>query len=496
MSSIERELPDDLEQVKRVLDLIGTLGIILDEERRITHFNAQARQLTGFSEKKMLGRDMADSLLPESQRDRYNALLDRGRQGESRTHEGFWQTTKKNKFVCIHSTISSFTCRSDGTTWLVVSGIDISARKRAEQELLFSEAKLRAIHDGAVNGIITIDNKGRIESVNKATLNMFGYTEDELLGNNVKMLAPPPHREKHDKYISSYLHTGEARIIGIGRELTARRKDGSEFPIELTVIELELPDRRMFTGIVRDVTERKRFEHEAHQRLTEHAHASRLSALGEMASGIAHELNQPLTAIVSFADACKRILQSDDPQMDVVERTLGEIAQQGERAGNIIRRLREFVRKGKVERQAVRVNDIVEEVLRILDHELRLQQVQVECDYGDDLPTINADKLQIEQVILNLFRNAIDAMEQCSTRNLRVTTGRRDDNIVIEVIDSGNGFSTQHAAQLFDAFFTTKSQGTGLGLSISQSIVTAHGGELSAESNANGATFIVSLPLP
>jgi two-component system sensor kinase FixL len=337
-----------------------------------------------------------------------------------------------------------------------------------------------------------------IRELNSAAAGIFGYTIEELIGQNVSILMPSPHDREHDRYIRNYLNTGDAKIIGIGREVTGLRKDGTTFPHYLAVSEVECTDKsgqRLFTGIVRDISERKRIEEAAHLRLTEHAHASRLAALGEMASGIAHELNQPLAAIVSFADASKRLLKGGTERIGLVDETLSQIAQQGERAGNIIRRLREFVRKGNVERQLISIIDVIEDVLNMLDHDLRMQQVEVIRHFEKDIPNIRADKLQIEQVLLNLARNAIDAMEACRTRTLTITVEKEEHSIVVQVSDSGPGFNKQQAAQLFDAFYTTKRNGTGLGLSISHSIIAAHGGELTADSDLNGATFRFSLPL-
>ncbi len=488
----------ELESLKQVLDLTGMLVVILNRNGQIAHFNSRSEHATALLSQDLLGKAMRDALICDTQRDRFQELFEQVLSGQSADYEGFWQTREPGKYICVHSTISAVPALSSETEWITITGINITEKKRTEQALRRSEAQLRAIHDAAVDGIITIDESGVIRELNKAAAGVFGYTIQELIGQNVSILMPSPHAREHDRYIKNYLDTGDAKIIGIGRKVIGLRKDGMTFPHYLAVSEIDCTDKsgqRLFTGIVRDISERKRIEEAAHVRLTEHAHASRLAALGEMASGIAHELNQPLTAIVSFADASKRLLKGGAERIGLVDETLSQIAQQGERAGNIIRRLREFVRKGNVERQLISISNVIEDVLNMLDHDLRMQQVEVIRHFEKDAPNIRADKLQIEQVLLNLVRNAIDAMEACRTRTLTITVETDERSIIVQVSDSGPGFNNQQAAQLFDAFYTTKRNGTGLGLSISHSIIAAHGGELTANSDLDGATFRFSLPL-
>jgi two-component system sensor kinase FixL len=210
-----------------------------------------------------------------------------------------------------------------------------------------AEPRLRALLDAAVDAIITIDQHGLIESINPATEQLFGYSAEELLGSNVSMLMPAPHRTHHDGYIQRYLMTGERRIIGIGREVEARRKDGSLFPVDLAITEFELDGVVMFTGLVRDISDRRAAERDAQARLDELAHAGRLADLGLTTSTIAHEVNQPLAAIVSFAHACQRILDSEQPDQAVLRDALAQIAEQGERASAIISRIRDMARRGE-----------------------------------------------------------------------------------------------------------------------------------------------------
>lgn len=226
-----------------------------------------------------------------------------------------------------------------------------------------SRARLLAILETAVDAIVTIEESGVIESVNPAAERVFGYAREELVGRNVSMLMPSPWREEHDHHIQRYLSTGEARIIGVGREVEAQRKDGTVFPADIAVSEVRLPARRLFTGIIRDLTERREMEVRARLRLESAAHTARLLELGEMCSGIVHEVNQPLTAIVSFADACLRAVRGGGAEPALLEDALGRVAEQGIHAAEIVSRLRGLVRKEEGRREVIDLGDVIAETL-------------------------------------------------------------------------------------------------------------------------------------
>ena len=375
---------------------------------------------------------------------------------------------------------------------------DLDEVRRAQLALMEREAELSAVLDTAVDGIVTIDGRGIVQSVNAAVEDMFGYTAEELIGHNVNTMMPSPYREEHDRYLERYLQTGEAQIIGIGREVEGRRKDGSTFPLELAVSEVEFPGRRLFTGIVRDISERRRMEAQARLRLRETAHTSRLLELGEMTSGIAHEVSQPLAAIVGYAAACIRMLESGAPDMPLLTDTLEQIRNQGRRAGNIVQRMRQLTRKEEVQRRPIDLGTALEEVLVLVAHELRSARVRVKRELDRHLPPVDADLVQIEQVLLNLVRNAIEAMslepEGARTLGLRTYTSGPDE-VAVEVSDTGRGLDEAVRARIFDTFYTTKDSGVGVGLSISRTIAEAHGGRLGVASEpGQGATFSLTLP--
>ena len=372
-------------------------------------------------------------------------------------------------------------------------------------EVSESEARLRAILHTAVDAIVTIEASGAIESVNPAAERMFGYGRGELTGRNVSMLMPAPWREEHDRYIARYLRTGEARIIGIGREIEAQRKDGSVFPVDLAVSEVRLPGRRLFTGIIRDLTERREMEERARLRLEGAAHTARLLELGEMCSGIVHEVNQPLAAIVSFADGCLRMVRDGRAEPALIEDTLGRVAEQGGRAGEILSRLRGLVRKEETRCETFGLGEAIEEVLPLLDHERRRRGVRVEVESEPGLPGVSADRVHVEQILLNLLRNAFHAVEGAEERRVRVrltgaAPGRgrgahTSAGVRLMVEDSGPGVAPQQRDRIFEPFYTTRPNGLGVGLAISRSLAERHGGRLRAEANdAGGARFVLELP--
>lgn len=376
--------------------------------------------------------------------------------------------------------------------------IDAKSSSAEHRRLSAAEARLRAILHAAVDAIVTIDQRGIIDSVNPTTERMFGYSSDELIGRNVRMLMPTAYREHHDDYLQRYLATGQPQIIGIGREVEAERKDGSVFPVDLAVSEFEIAGKRMFTGLIRDISDRRAAEREARLRLEELAHAGRLADLGLTTSTIAHEVNQPLTAIVSFAHACQRMLDAGNLDGDLLRDALKQIAGQGERASTIIARIRDTAKKRQSVPERLDLNACARSVLAMLASELRDGQVKLDLHFADSLAAVKADRVQVEQVIVNLIRNAVEAMNELpsSARLLEIVTRNGDATVQLSVRDTGPGLGPEGAEKVFESFFTTKPYGMGVGLSICRSLAETHGGRLWAESDDQaGATFHFSLPV-
>ncbi len=373
--------------------------------------------------------------------------------------------------------------------------VDVDATKEALQE---REARLRSILETAPDAIIVIDERGIMESYSPAAERLFGYRAEEALGHNVSMLMPSPHRERHDSYIDHYLKTGERRIIGIGRVVVGRRKDGSTFPMELAVGEAMVNARRVFTGFIRDLTERQMAESRMQELQSELLHVSRLSDVGQMASALAHELNQPLAAIVNYVQAMRRLLQASNLALPArIIETMDKTVAQAVRAGEIIQHLRSFIRKGESERSSEDLNKVVEEATALGLVGAKEGGIKVRVDLSPQAMPVFIDKVQIQQVVFNLIRNSVEALPQSDLRELSVSTVRGGDGLAqVTVSDTGPGLAQKVIDQLFQPFVTTKEKGMGLGLSICRSIVEAHGGRLWATPNpVRGVTFQFSLPM-
>ena len=380
-----------------------------------------------------------------------------------------------------------------------LSGIflDVSEEKQLEETLRTRESHLRSILDTVPDAMIVIDGHGIIQLFSTAAERLFGYLEDEAIGMNVRELMPEPDRSRHDGYIANYRSSGDRHIIGIGRIVTGKRRDGTTFPMHLSVGEMQSGGEPYFTGFVRDLTEHQQTQARLQELQSELVHVSRLSAMGEMASALAHELNQPLAAISNYMKGSRRLLAgSSDPNASKIESAMDRAAEQALRAGQIIRRLRDFVARGESEKRVESLSKLIEEAGALGLAGAREQNVQLRFNLNPVADLVLADRVQIQQVLVNLFRNALEAMAQSPRREL-VATNRKvaDDMIEIEVSDTGTGFQDDVLPNLFQTFFTTKETGMGVGLSISRSIIEAHGGRMWAENNAaGGATFRFTLP--
>ncbi|MFN3672987.1 MAG: PAS domain S-box protein [Bosea sp. (in: a-proteobacteria)] len=368
---------------------------------------------------------------------------------------------------------------------------DIGERLAAEGALRAREAHLTSILETVPDAMIVIDEQATIQSFSKAAIRQFGYAPEEVVGANIKMLMPEPYRSQHDGYMHRYRATGERRIIGIGRVVVGQRKDGSTFPMELSVGEMHSGGERYFTGFIRDLTERQQTETRLQELQSELVHMSRFTALGEMASTLAHEINQPLTAITNYLKGCGRILQRmDGDQVPLLSEAVGQAADQALRAGDVIRHLREFVARGESERQIENLPKLIEEASALALVGAKEKGVRVIFALDPEAPLVLADRIQIQQVILNLIRNAIEAMQDGPRRELTVVSRAMATErlIAVSVCDTGAGIAPEVVERLFKPFTTTKKTGMGVGLSICRTIVESHGGKISAHSRTGGGT--------
>jgi two-component system sensor kinase FixL len=366
----------------------------------------------------------------------------------------------------------------------------------ANRSLQQREAHLNSILDTIPDAMVVITDEGTVQSFSPAAERLFGWTAEEMVGHNVKILMPEPDRQQHDGYLDRYLATGERRIIGSGRVVVGVRKDGSTFPIELAVGEMISGDRRFFTGFIRDLSERRKTEQRVQELQSELVHISRLTAMGEMASALAHELNQPLSAMANYLKGSLRLLDADPAPPQRLRDAIQKAGDQALRAGDIIRRLRDFVASGEVERHIESLPTLIEEASALALVGAREQGVQVVFRLSPEVDRVLADRVQIQQVVLNLIRNAMESMEESPSKILHIRTERAtEDQALVTVSDTGSGISPDIAGQLFQPFITTKRTGMGVGLSISRTIIEAHGGRIWAEPNPGGGTrFCFTLP--
>ncbi len=350
-------------------------------------------------------------------------------------------------------------------------------------ESLETAERLAAILESAVDGILAIDEHGIIESVNRAAVELFGYERKEIIGTNVKVLMPAPYREEHDGYLQNYLRTGKAKIIGIGREVTGLRKDGSEFPLYLAVSEGRHGDERIFTGIVRDLSALRLAEERARS-------AEQLASLAVITTGIAHDIGTPMNVILGYADMLRDSLENPKDR-----RRAKVISEQVRRVTDLLQTLLNIARPQKTARSRVRVEDVLEHAVEFFQEKLRKRHIEVETRLaGQSL--VLGDRDRLEQMFLNLIMNAADAMEQGG--KLSVSAEAIDDDwIQIAVEDNGHGIEPVDLGRIFEPFYTSKERGkgTGLGLVVSRSIVLDHGGTIQAESAVGkGTRFIIRLP--
>jgi two-component system sensor kinase FixL len=367
----------------------------------------------------------------------------------------------------------------------------------AHERPLDPEAHLRSILATVPDAMVVIDEAGLILSFSAAAETMFGYSESDVVGQNVKMLMPSPDRERHDQYLINYLTTGKRKIIGIGRVTTALHSDGFTFPIELSVGEAWSGGRRIFTGFIRDLTERQETLLRLQDLQSELAHVGRVSEMGTLASSLAHELNQPLTAVSSYCESARDLLRDDmDPETTaMVREAMDEAAKQAVRAGQIVRRLRDFMSHGETARHVESLQRLINEAnaLGLVGSREHGIDVQVSLDPRADL--VFVDRIQVQQVLVNLIRNAIDAMVDAPVRKLSIRTAKQDGLTRVTVEDTGSGISDSIAEQLFQPCVTAEQTGMGSGLSICRTIVQAHGGRIWFEAGANGGTaFHFTLP--
>ena len=473
--------------------------MVIDANGAIRSVNNATERLFGYAAAELIGQNVK-ILMPEPYAGEHDAYLANYLRTGRKKIIGIGREVvgRRRDRSIFPMDLSVGEAREGGASIFVGIIRDITDRKAAELAQRESELRLRSILDTVPDAIVVIDEQGRIQSFSPAAERLFGYDHAEVIGHNVNILMPAPYREAHDNYIARYLRTGERHIIGIGRAVTGRRKDGETFPMELQVGEFTSAGSRYFTGFVRDLTERQEAERRIQDLQAELLHASRLSVMGQMASTMAHELNQPLTAVTNYLEAARQLLATRESSRERVDEMLEKAIAQAQRAGDVIRRLRGFVSKGETERRIHNLNQLVEEALALAVVGARQRGLRVSLELDHTLPAVLVDHVQIQQVILNLVRNAIEAMEQVERRELVIGTRAMPEREMVEVTvaDTGPGIASEVSERLFQPFVTNKTTGMGLGLSICREIVEAHHGRLTtAPAPSGGTAFRVILPI-
>ncbi len=374
---------------------------------------------------------------------------------------------------------------------------DLTAAAQLAAQLRASEERFRTVVEAAPSAMLLVDDRGMIALANAQAESLFGYRREELIAMPVETLIPERFRSSHVGQPGACAGNPWARAAGAGRELFARRKDGGETPVEAALSPMPTEQGVFVLVSVVDVTERLRVERATARQRDELAHLSRVAMLGELSGSLAHELNQPLTAILSNAQAAQRFLAQSPPRYDRLPEILADIVKSDHRAGAVIQRLRSLLEKEEAQRHPLDINELVEESLRLMRSDLLSRQVAVGIDLATALPVVSGDRNQLQQVLLNLVINGCDAMdgEETDRRLLVRTQTTVDGNVEVAVIDRGAGIPSAHLERIFEPFVTTKSTGMGLGLAICRSIVEAHGGRLWATNNVDcGATLHCELP--
>jgi two-component system sensor kinase FixL len=455
--------------------------VVIDERGRIEAFNPAAERLFGHRERDVLGHNV-NMLMPSPYHEEHDWYLTR-----------YLQTGTK-KIIGIGREVTGK--RKDGTTFplhlsvgeMVVGGErkftgilhDLTDRVKLEERLRASEARWRAVFDSAVDGIIVIDTHGRVEAYNPGAERLFGYPEQDVIGRNVSMLMPSPYHEEHDGYLARYLQTGEQRIIGIGREVTGRRKDGTMFPLHLSVGETSLGGERKFTGILHDLSVRVAMEEQLREQAA-------LARLGEMAAVLAHEVKNPLAAVRGAIEVIGGRLPAGNRDGAIVKEIVGRIDSLNE----LMKDLLLFARPPRPNPLRVEIPSLVSSTADLLREDPALNAVRIEVE--GSAPPVLADPGLLQIVFLNLMMNSAQAMR--GQGEIRVSVEPSNGWCRIAFQDNGPGIPPETREKIFTPFFTTKSRGTGLGLPTAKRLIEAHRGTIEVGCPPTGGTTVtVQLP--
>ncbi len=498
--SARRALDDSRQQFQTVVEAVSEVIWEVDTEGRYTYVSENVREALGVSSEQVLGREPLDFVAP-TQRAKEARRVQAATSGLAHFQEFELECTRPDGST-IWLAISGTPVFSSSGEYTGHSGVarNISERKRADQALAASEARYRTLVETTHDLIWSVDKERRFNFINRnAALAILGYQPEEMLGRTPDAFKTPQQAAK-DRRTYAAVRQGQPLV---NYETVYRHKDGSYVPMMFNAVLVRDGGGNVIgtTGTAQDISERKRREELSRSRQAELAHDHRLGMMGEMATELAHELNQPLAAIMNYAHGCSRRLQHHTGTPAEVRRAIDKILDQAERADEVIRRMRGFARREQPEHQAVDLNAVIGDALVLLEIEARRFTVTIELDFAATLPPVMADAVQIQQVVLNLARNGMEAMHENDSVSRRLIISTEDigreapGQVQVTVRDTGGGLSGLPEGRIFEPFFTTKSEGTGLGLSLCRSIIEAHGGKLQVDGSPGpGAAFVFTLP--
>jgi PAS domain S-box-containing protein len=476
---LQDSLRNERDFIAAVLDTTDALVLVLDAHGRLVRWNRACEELTGYTGAQVEDKDVCELFVPPEEAARVQARFDALRHSRGRQDDEYHWITRQGERRLIRWSHTALCDPAGQVEYVVATGVDLTDLRQTQQDLQKTAATTQAILDTVADSIITIDERGVIELVNPAAERMFGYTAQEMTGQNVSMLMPAPYRDQHDDYITRYVRTGEKRIIGIGREVVGQRKDGSTFPMDLAVTEVRLGQRRLFTGVVRDITHRKRVEQEMQR-------AERMAVMGQLASGLAHEIGTPLNVIAGNAE----LLRTDLRQHGLALDELNTIVAQTDRVTHLMQQLLNLARAPQSTMEPCSLHEPLSQALRLLQTRFAHEAVTVIVEVPSDLPPVWGAADRLEQVFLNVLINAWHAMPDGGTITIRACAP--DERYVrLRLHDTGVGMCAAEAGRVFEPFYTTKGErGTGLGLAICRQIIEDHEGSIRLDSTPGAGTTV------